>query len=76
MTASLGGNGQIEEVLAPLSEPNPVLGTEASFAAAPRCDCPEGYDDEKAHQESSRCLQCDLRLRITEQKFWSAYSHR
>ncbi|MBP1626938.1 MAG: nuoG [Holophagaceae bacterium] len=72
----LGGDGHIEEVLAPVSEPSPILGTEASFADAPRCDCPEGYDDEKAHQESSRCLQCDLRLRITEQKFWSAYSHR
>nr|WP_320131444.1 FAD-dependent oxidoreductase [uncultured Holophaga sp.] len=77
MDRFLGGDGQIDEVLAEIAEPDPVLGAPGEgFAAAPRCDWPEGYDDETAHRESSRCLQCDMRLKITEQKFWSAYAHR
>jgi len=77
MDRYLGGTGQIEEVLAPLAEPNPCLGQVEGFALAGRCKASkDGLDSEGAHEESSRCLQCDMRLEIAEQKFWSSYANR
>lgn len=85
----LGGNGIISEELAPLTEPNAWLGRDEGFAETQRCEsrCTSveqrlqgfkevnlGYDQDNALKESQRCLQCDLRLRITEQKFWSEYT--
>ena len=33
-----------------------------------------GFDCSKAGCEASRCLQCDLRVKITPQKFWSDFT--
>ena len=33
----------------------------------------EGYDEQGTLCEAGRCLQCDLRLQIAPQKFWSDY---
>jgi formate dehydrogenase beta subunit len=33
-----------------------------------------GYDEEAALKESLRCLQCDLRFKISAVKFWADYS--
>jgi len=40
-----------------------------------KCFCPvsEGMKAEQAQQESERCLQCDLRLKIKPVKFWGSY---
>jgi len=84
----LGGNGSIDEVLAPLEEPESCLGPGEGFAALNRCEehCIEaservkGFDSivqplcaESAVAESSRCLQCDLRLRMTPVRFWADF---
>lgn len=84
----LGGRGKIEERLAPITQPEKYLGSGTGFAALPRMEdkcvlpgertksfCPvtEGLDDEGAEQEAQRCLQCDLRLRMTPVKFWGSY---
>lgn len=76
----LGGDGNIEESLAPVEEPNPLIGMKEGFAAIPRGKRPSippkkrlsgfdeiehGYDKEKALCEAARCLQCDLRLKIS-----------
>jgi formate dehydrogenase beta subunit len=62
----LGGDGVIDEVLAPPPVKNPSLGREEGYAARPRC--PE------ATEEAARCLQCDLRLDLTPVRFWGEYS--
>jgi formate dehydrogenase beta subunit len=84
----LGGSGNIDEKLAPYSEPEPCLGTGEGFAAMSRCEVScirpqerlESFcrvvgdmDEETADYESKRCLQCDLRLKITSVKFWGNY---
>jgi NADPH-dependent glutamate synthase beta subunit-like oxidoreductase len=76
MDRYLGGTGQIEEILAPVHEPESVLGLKEGFALAERGEEPEaGMETEEALAESGRCLQCDLRLTIAEPKFWSSYPH-
>jgi formate dehydrogenase (NADP+) beta subunit len=76
MDRYLGGTGEIEEVLAPIHEPEPVLGQREGFALAERTEEPKaGLKAEEALAESGRCLQCDLRLTIAEPKFWSSYPH-
>jgi NADPH-dependent glutamate synthase beta subunit-like oxidoreductase len=76
MDRYLGGTGQIEEILAPVREPESVLGLKEGFALAERGEEPEaGMETEEALAESGRCLQCDLRLTIAEPKFWSSYPH-
>jgi hypothetical protein len=85
----LGGNGIIDEKLAPVEEAETCLGPMEGFAYLPRCE--ETYvtaeerignfrkivndiDKETANSESERCLQCDLRLKIKSVEFWSSYS--
>jgi len=80
----LGGRGIIDEVLAPVEEPEPCLGHGDGFAyqkLGEMCHLPSerrlnsfdevelGYDEETGHKESLRCLQCDLRLKISRVKF-------
>ena len=84
----LGGSGTIEEELAPLEPPDAWLGRDEKFACLPRRENPrvpaseriknfdktvQGFDEDSAVEESGRCLQCDLRLKITPVKFWGDY---
>ncbi|MGI6730712.1 MAG: FAD-dependent oxidoreductase [Anaerovoracaceae bacterium] len=64
----LGGDGIIDEKLAPDRNYEAWIGREEGFADLLRC--------ENAKDESERCLQCDLRLIIKPQKFWSEYTYR
>lgn len=76
----LGGNGELTERLATTAEPNDRIGRDEGFGARPRVPAgcrpvdtrlgdfeppatPFSRDD--AMLEASRCLQCDLRLRIS-----------
>lgn len=84
----LGGGGNIEEKLAPQAESEKYLGPGQGFASMNRCQVPcilpderlESFgnviydmDEETANYESKRCLQCDLRLKITTVKFWGNF---
>jgi len=84
----LGGNGDIDEKLAPDETPDAWLGPADGFAALSRCkerlsgvegrikSCcgiVRSQDEEDMVKEASRCLQCDLRLKITPVKFWGDY---
>ena len=84
----LGGSGDIDEALVPIEKPEPGLGRREGFARENRFEnprlapdervisfCPIVHDlDEKAAvAESHRCLQCDLRLKMTPVKFWGDY---
>ena len=84
----LGGSGNIDVKLAPPSELKNCLGSGEGFAFLNRCEdsciLPEerlksfskvlhDMDEEIANYESKRCLQCDLRLKITPVKFWGNY---
>ena len=84
----LGGSGTIGEELAPVEPPDAWLGRDEKFACLPRRENPrvpaweriknfektvQGLDEESAIEESRRCLQCDLRLKITPVKFWGEY---
>jgi NADPH-dependent glutamate synthase beta subunit-like oxidoreductase/ferredoxin len=64
MDKFLGGRGRLEEKFAPDDNPNPEIGKIDNFAEMERTSPPE---------EAIRCLQCDLRLRMTPVKFWSGY---
>jgi formate dehydrogenase (NADP+) beta subunit len=87
MDSFLGGSGMIDDELAPVTETQNCLGPGEGFAAMPRgataCIPVEqrnfktaepGYDEETALKESSRCLQCDLRLKMAQVKFWADFS--
>jgi NADPH-dependent glutamate synthase beta subunit-like oxidoreductase len=81
----LGGSGIIDEELAPVEEVNFWRGRDETLPyQQPRCgvshvaveqrlsnfsEIEHGYDDEAAFKESLRCLQCDLRLKISSVKF-------
>ena len=84
----LGGTGDIDEKLIPVSAPERWLGPERTFASLQRCPevcslpeerlqsfCKvvEDMDAETAECESRRCLRCDLRLSIAPVKFWGNY---
>lgn len=84
----LGGSGNIDEKFGPPSELKPYLGPEEGFAELVRVENssvrPEerlknfsrivcGMDETLAEHESRRCLQCDLRFKITPVKFWGDY---
>jgi len=69
----LGGSGDIDEHLAPREEPGPWLGQCEGFARLARGEWSVSFEEEFAEAESFRCLQCDLRLRITPVKFWGEY---
>ena len=74
---TLGGTGEIDEILCDRESPNQYLGKDEGFALWPREICPEiglegrhqgfeevslGYAGKQAQREAKRCLQCDLRL--------------
>ncbi len=84
----LGGGGNIDEKLAPEIELKANIGKREGFAALARCAenlvNPEErlknfrpvvaeLDENVVECEAKRCLQCDLRLKITPVKFWSNY---
>jgi formate dehydrogenase beta subunit len=84
----LGGSGDIDEELAPVEKPEPELGRREGFALEGRFENPHSareervtsfcrivhdLDEKAAVAESQRCLQCDLRLKITPVKFWGDY---
>ncbi len=84
----LGGTGRIDEKLAPAAAPEKWLGPGDGFAALRRCEetcllpedrvhsfCKvvEDMDETDAVREATRCLQCDLRLKMTQVKFWGNY---
>lgn len=84
----LGGDGDISEKLAPDQEADPWIGKIDDFDKISRQHpdmidddkrCPGfalndfGFNEESAHCEAMRCLQCDLRLQLAPQKFWSDY---
>lgn len=88
MDRYLGGDGNIEENLAPEQDANPCIGKATDAEKADRhepkttepCERVKnfdpmdlGFDCSAAGCESDRCLQCDLRLQIAPQKFWSDY---
>ncbi|MBW2065122.1 MAG: FAD-dependent oxidoreductase [Deltaproteobacteria bacterium] len=76
----LGGEGDIEEELAPGEQYQAWLGPCEGFARLVRNReiCGEGgahgaLEDEDAVYEASRCLRCDMRLKMTPVKFWGDY---
>jgi NADPH-dependent glutamate synthase beta subunit-like oxidoreductase len=84
----LGGDGKIDEILAPLQAPQVWLGADEKFAQSDRCcqycigmeERLSGFccltqtlNEDEATEESGRCLQCDLRLKMTPVKFWGEY---
>jgi NADPH-dependent glutamate synthase beta subunit-like oxidoreductase len=84
----LGGNGNIEEKLAPDSVWNPWMGKAGDFASELRhepclsgadervknfCLLDNGLDEQNALAEAGRCLNCNLRLKITPVRFWGDY---
>lgn len=87
----LGGNGDINEILAPVEEPNKCIGKVNGFAELQRedivlednkvrvnsfCAVNKCFSDNKAQNESNRCLQCDLRTKISTTKFWADYKNK
>ncbi len=84
----LGGNGIIDQELVPIEMPSDWIGHQENFAYQQRCKMPSiptnqrlssfsevihSYDDECAFREAQRCLQCDLRLKISSIKYWADY---
>ena len=84
----LGGDGVIDEPLAPVEPLVRWIGREEDFASRRRSisSCNEAedrwhdfrevlrtLDEDTAVEEARRCLQCDLRLKITPVKFWGEY---
>lgn len=87
----LGGDGDISEVLAPVEEPSQWIGRVEGFAyktrKAPVVKKAEerennfklfdfGICGEDICQEAGRCLQCDLRLKITPPRLWGDFAGR
>ncbi len=84
----LEGSGNIDENLAPLQELKKYIGSWEGFASLERCrdsyipaekriksfrSVVKDMDEKTAECEAKRCLQCELRLKITPIKFWSSY---
>lgn len=92
MDLYLGGDGNIDEKLAPDQVRDPNIGVIEGFGDLKREEpivvpVPErivnyktcgpmdqGFDEERAHREACRCLQCDLRCDLAPQKFWGDYT--
>lgn len=85
----LGGDGNIDEELAPCQNADPCIGKATKEQRADRvapqvtevCDRINNFEPmdlglgcDGAGCEAERCLQCDLRLQIAPQKFWSDYA--
>lgn len=88
MDIYLGGDGNIAETLSAEQQLNPCIGMEEGFALKEcnqyQCIPVEdridnfnlitvGFDEESAQCEAGRCLQCDLRPKLTKSKFWTEY---
>lgn len=86
----LGGDGDIDEHPAPLQVRDPYLGKQEGFGGLARNEAEIlppaervlgfdamdfGFNSEQAACEAGRCLQCDLRLDISPQRFWTDYSY-
>ena len=84
----LGGDGNIDEHLVDRSA-YPWIGSVENFAEIPRNEMAirpaeqrkadfapvsEGFTCDQSKCETGRCLQCDLRLQISPQKFWNDYA--
>jgi NADPH-dependent glutamate synthase beta subunit-like oxidoreductase len=80
----LGGKGIIDDKLAPANDSCDCIGCEKGFAALKREEIPvidmeerktsfevveNNYSEDSAVKESARCLQCDLRIKISSVKF-------
>lgn len=89
MDKYLGGDGDIQEVLAPVQELNPYIGECPGFGYQEKVhtqvDTPEsrsdnfnlfdhGICDSDICAEAGRCLQCDLRLQIARPVTWGDLS--
>lgn len=85
----LGGDGDIKEILAPLEDVDPYIGKIENFGYMDRINTEVVSSDERKDNfklvdkgicdsdigcESGRCLQCDLRLKITPPRLWGDYS--
>ena len=86
-----GGEGSIEETLSPESDPSPSIGREKHFAYQERRptgrldiesrlnsfdEVDQGLDEKSAQSEAQRCLQCDLRPKLTKVRFWTEYGRK
>jgi NADPH-dependent glutamate synthase beta subunit-like oxidoreductase/formate hydrogenlyase subunit 6/NADH:ubiquinone oxidoreductase subunit I len=60
----LGGEGDLEERLVEVREPDPWFGPREGFAALERC---------QGDAEAERCLRCDVRLKMAPVRFWGDY---
>jgi NADPH-dependent glutamate synthase beta subunit-like oxidoreductase/ferredoxin/Pyruvate/2-oxoacid:ferredoxin oxidoreductase delta subunit len=84
----LGGNGNIEEKLAPDNVWDPWIGKAGDFAGRQRqlpvlvdpaervqsfCVIDNGFNEMTAMAEAGRCLNCNLRLKMSPVKFWGDY---
>jgi NADPH-dependent glutamate synthase beta subunit-like oxidoreductase/ferredoxin/Pyruvate/2-oxoacid:ferredoxin oxidoreductase delta subunit len=70
----LGGDGVVDDCFAPKQVPDGYIGKTEGIAALERQQTQDSFDEVMAHCETQRCLQCDLRLQLTPQKFWSDYA--
>lgn len=85
----LGGDGDISEVLAPVQDADPYIGQCPGFGYLEKkktqADAPEkrvdnfnlydhGISDADICAEAGRCLQCDLRLKISGPRLWGDYA--
>lgn len=84
----LGGNGDISETLLEKEVPDQFIGRTECFGDLPK-NTPQmlniherkssfnlveqSFGENLAKYEASRCLQCDLRLKITKPKLWNEY---
>ncbi len=84
----LDGDGNIDEVLAPMPEYECYLGPGNNFARQDRCsntcllpevrvenfECIlETLEEDEAVTEANRCLKCDIRFNIKPVKFWGDF---
>ena len=84
----LGGDGIIDRELAPQAESKYYHGIECTFARLVRCpeilisakdrlkdfrQVVTSMDEKAACSEAKRCLECDIRLKISRVKFWGDY---
>lgn len=84
----LGGDGDIDETLAPEQNADPYIGKIEGFAYQERVATKILSAEERKNnfdmvdfgicegdicKEAGRCLQCDLRLQIQEPRLWSDY---
>ena len=84
----LGGDGIIDVMGAPVQQVRQYIGEKDGFGKLERSEsnmlppdersrCSNvmdlGFDEDQALCEAGRCLQCDLRLDIAPQRFWTDY---